>query len=202
MAGRYGGFYAVQRSRPPGTGAIDGAGGVMRLRRFDTDVAPAEVVTGYPVFSTGVVRLYLVADGPTTVRIRTDGFRASVRPRHRAAARVSVAPLRAAPDGGWRASHLVSGGDRTVGASAVLLAADAAPAADVALCTAPPGATCSDGRGSRLPAWYGAYGSAALWVREWRLGELGRGPQVAHQTVSHVRAPRAAVGAAFVLDLG
>lgn len=100
--GRFAGYYAEQLTSTAGEQYAGAQAGTLSLRDLSVPgKRRSQVLLGVPRLTSGTVRFYLVADGPTTVRITTDSppdeVLPVVRPRRFVTPRVVSGSLR--PDG-------------------------------------------------------------------------------------------------------
>lgn len=167
--GRYGGYYAEVLSAIGGGDPEFQSGGWLAIRGLATD---SQRLVPQPLWRTpqtrpGVIRFYLIADGPTTVRIRTNGpTRGEIYvPTHPAATQFRLAPMtqRAGrwygdlplrvPKGGASLAVAQAGGDVGI------------VAADAYVCLRPRDGVCPDHLLRRTPAT--GEGDASYMERRW-----------------------------------
>lgn len=107
--GRFAGYYAEQLTTTAGDQHRGARTGLLSLRDLSVPgKRRSAILLGIPRLGAGTLRFYLLADGPTTVRITTDsppeGALPAVRPRRLVTPRVVSGSLR--PDGDRWASTL------------------------------------------------------------------------------------------------
>jgi hypothetical protein len=198
--GRFGGFFVDTDERHQT--------GVIWLRGFKPPGEPGEVMNGLGPgngeLPRGRVRIYLVADGPTTVRIPVTGMASrTIRPGNRTTAAGSVQELRH----GKRIARLgrqpVNAARRSVSMSAILLDDTQVFVGTISVClTRPEGKCDSGGMDSGRAGWYvnpyGAY--PFIWEVAYAPGVIW-GRLDAVQEAENVAGIAYAAGGSFTLAL-
>lgn len=145
--GRFGGFYAQQLTSSYG-GAPVRSGGTVAIRGLSPNpdvMAPMQFGSGGHSMDPGLVRIYLLADGPTTVRIDTNsgpGY-GTLKPTKPAHAKAQVGNLRRV-DTVWLGTLPVNVGKQSAALVAVQARGELARAADVVLCVRDREQVCKD----------------------------------------------------------
>lgn len=208
--GRYAGVYARQLTYryPAHQDTTWGDSGWVAIRGLSSDPARLDPVHlgSSPYFYAGRIRLYLIADGPTTVTVpvQYSGRPSSreFRPRERAAARVSVTRL-TAREGVWSASMPVRLGSREVALAALQVKGGRSVLADGSLCVRSRYAACETPTGQRV--FSEEAGDSPVGPldpeRRWRVTVLSRaGDAIAEARVEPLEPLSHAVLAVFALS--
>lgn len=208
--GRFGGVYLQQLTRksggPPETLPL---GGFVAIRGLSPNGDSMDAMPLYrvPYVEWGRVRIYLVADGPTTVRLDFGGMNlAPLRPTRRTSAKAVVTAVPRA-GAGWSGTVPIQVAPFATSLVALQVRGELATYADATVCLRQPDATCPD---SATPGFGnstgggGTVGSLEEGAR-WYAGTLTpAGPSgrlVGSASVSHVRDLAYARVAAFTLTL-
>lgn len=168
--GRYGGFYAEVVSSISGGDPRLQSGGWLAIRGLaaQPDRLVMEPVWRPPQTSPGTrIRLYLIADGPTTVRIKTRSYTRgeTYRPKHRSATQFRLAPM-TQRDGRWYGDLPLRATKGAVSLVAAQAGGDVTiSAADAYVCLRPRGGVCEDHPTRRVPAT--GEGDASNMERRW-----------------------------------
>lgn len=208
--GRYGGVVFQQLSTRSQASFLR-AGGIVSVRGLspDPDRMSTERIGDGAYAEPGRVRVYLIADGPTTVRFEADG---PTRPRALKPARRAVSAMRVARltarDGVWSAAAPFAVAPTSLSLAALQVRGERSWAAAVSLCLREPRATCPEpvagGRFSGTGA--GDAGTGPLdpeqsWAYAPVSAQSPRGSLVASATVDPLEPLSRAVLVAFTLDL-
>lgn len=211
--GRFGGYYAQQLTSTAGEQWAGAQAGVLALRDLGVPgKRPRQVLLGAPQLSAGTVRFYLIADGPTTVRITTgsppEGTLPAVRPRRFVTPRIVSGSLR--PDGdAWASTLGVTLPTWGLTVAGMLAYGDLLDAAEARVCVAE---HCDErdpvhdrvrGIGQTGdPDAFRATDPSRLWAFAYRPGALSPGRRPARFSIAGpVSAVRGGVVAAFTLPL-
>ena len=147
--GRFAGVYVEQLSfrAPPQPGRQRAQGGWVAVRGLASDPARLDPmrIGGMGDFQPGVVRVYLIADGPTSVHLPHSGAPElrSLRPTRPAHASARVTPL-AERDGVWSAALPMRLPLRNVALAAVQVTGERSVLADATVCVRSPRAACPE----------------------------------------------------------
>lgn len=198
--GRYAGFYIVPHD------TTKRAGGAVRVRDFAAPSGTApDIGIGVPTYEPGRVRVYLVADGPTTVRLHAGDFseKRHLRPTRRVAASARVARL--APGVTTAGRIPVTTTKPSVAMTALMVTGDLASANEADLCLTTPRAGCPPHEGTfpwipqNVERSQGMVSSTVMW--SWAYPRHPAGRYAAVQTAtSRTRIDRA-LATVFTLQL-
>lgn len=213
-AGRFAGMYAEAISVPvPQRQAADRHGGAVRFRDVHEPGSPgflfSFVARPSGILKAGRYRLYLLADGPTQVRVPITGSRSlRVSPTRPAVTAVaSAADILVSAIEARNVQPLVLSGPRTVNMSALLVGEFRAFAGDIGTCLRRPETECGSATGSGVDGPFasvginpvGDYGLA--WSVTYQPGTLAPGRYEGVQEALNVAGLKYASGASLSLTL-
>jgi len=144
--GRFAGYYVEQRVTRVGDQRDTMAGGFVAIRGLSTnpDRLDPLVLGRAPYTRPGILRFYLIADGPTTVRISMRGGRGgSYVVKHRAEAHARVVPL-TRRGGTWSGTIAVRMPERGAGLAAVQVVGERSSLAETSVCRRDAYAACPE----------------------------------------------------------
>jgi hypothetical protein len=183
-------------------------GGWVALRGLSADKSRMDpLVLNQPAtVQPGMVRIYLVADGPTTVKIERDGGpqgTVGFRPTQPASAQGRVAPLKGA-GGVWSGTIPMTVREGSVALSAVQVTGTVSMLSDVTVCVRRPNDACPVAPLNRLfaePGLTDPLNPEQRWVSSPPLGAGLAGAVVASGRVQPVDPLSRAMLGGFVLTL-
>lgn len=205
--GRFGGFYVEQISTHPGYGTSF-PGGWVGVRGLSPrpDRLDQMRIGGAPQTFRGRIRLYLIADGKTTVTIRTRNFQGGrYAVKHPTQVHLRLTPL-AQRGEVWQATSPLRLAKKAVALAAVHVTGDGSALSDVAVCLRDAQGPCPDydpllpHTGTAAGGGFGPEDSEQRWEYAPYAG-FHSGNVVASATVDPELPVRRAVLAAFSLTL-
>jgi hypothetical protein len=210
--GSFAGFYMESLDKPVAKRTEAGARlGAVTIRDWRTPDGPGLTTSftppGKQQLSAGRYRVYLVADGPTTVSLPTNGATMRLRPTRPATAAVEArADILSSPVQATNTQTMRFVGKRTVALVGLVVGRFRAYVGTIGSCFRTPEAECGE-HGSGADGAFAGYLLSPLsdldlsWTTLYEPGVLKPGRYEAHQEALNATTLQYASGAAFTLSL-